>query len=32
MSKDLKQRGFTFVGSTIYYSYTQAAGLVNDLW
>lgn len=30
MSKDLKQRGFTFVGSTICYAYMQAAGLVND--
>lgn len=30
MSKDLKQRGFTFVGSTICYAYMQAAGMVND--
>ena len=30
MSKDLKQRGFTFVGSTICYAFMQAAGLVND--
>lgn len=30
MSKDLKQRGFQFVGSTICYAYMQAAGLVND--
>lgn len=30
MSKDLKRRGFTFVGSTICYAYMQAAGLVND--
>lgn len=30
MSKDLKQRGFNFVGSTICYAYMQAAGLVND--
>jgi len=30
MSKDLKQRGFTFVGSTICYSFMQAVGLVND--
>ena len=30
MSKDLKKRGFTFVGSTIYYAFMQAAGLVND--
>jgi DNA-3-methyladenine glycosylase I len=30
MSKDLKQRGFRFVGSTICYAFMQAAGLVND--
>jgi DNA-3-methyladenine glycosylase I len=30
LSKDLKQRGFTFVGSTIVYAHMQAAGLVND--
>lgn len=30
MSKDLKQRGFSFVGSTICYSFMQAAGMVND--
>jgi len=30
VSKDLKKRGFTFVGSTICYAYMQAAGLVND--
>jgi len=30
MSKDLKKRGFTFVGSTICYAYMQACGLVND--
>jgi len=30
MSKALKQLGFKFVGSTICYSYMQAAGLVND--
>ncbi len=29
-SKDLKQRGFSFVGSTIIYAHMQAAGLVND--
>jgi len=29
-SKDLKNRGFSFVGSTIVYAYMQAAGLVND--
>ena len=30
MSKDLKQRGFTFVGSTICYAFMQATGMVND--
>lgn len=30
MSKDLKKRGFSFVGSTICYAYMQAMGLVND--
>ena len=30
MSKDLKARGFKFVGSTICYAFMQAAGLVND--
>ncbi len=30
MSKDLKQRGFTFVGSTICYAFMQASGMVND--
>jgi DNA-3-methyladenine glycosylase I len=30
MAKDLKKRGFTFVGSTICYALMQAAGLVND--
>lgn len=30
MSKDLKHRGFTFVGSTICYAFMQAAGMVND--
>ena len=30
MSKDLKARGFTFVGSTICYAFMQAAGMVND--
>ena len=30
MSKDLKKRGFRFVGSTICYAYMQAAGMVND--
>ena len=30
MSRELKARGFTFVGSTICYAYMQAAGMVND--
>jgi len=30
MSKELQQRGFKFVGSTICYAYMQAAGMVND--
>jgi len=30
LSKDLKQRGFSFVGSTIVYAHMQATGLVND--
>lgn len=30
MSKDLKRRGFSFVGSTICYAYMQATGMVND--
>jgi DNA-3-methyladenine glycosylase I len=30
LSKDLKKRGFKFVGSTIIYAYMQAIGLVND--
>jgi len=29
-SKDLKKRGFNFVGSTIMYAYMQAVGMVND--
>lgn len=29
-SKDLKKRGFSFVGSTIMYAYMQAVGMVND--
>src|SRR5436190_4712232 len=29
-SKDLKQRGFSFVGSTIIYAHMQAVGMVND--
>ncbi|HEY2108520.1 MAG TPA: DNA-3-methyladenine glycosylase I [Candidatus Acidoferrales bacterium] len=30
MSKDLKKRGFRFVGSTICYAFMQASGMVND--
>ena len=30
ISKDLKQRGFNFVGSTIMYAHMQATGMVND--
>jgi DNA-3-methyladenine glycosylase I len=30
MSKDLKKRGFSFVGSTICYAFMQATGMVND--
>ena len=30
ISKDMKKRGFTFVGSTILYAHMQACGLVND--
>ncbi len=30
ISKDLKQRGFKFVGSTILYAYMQSVGMVND--
>jgi len=29
-SKDLKRRGFSFVGSTVIYAYMQAVGMVND--
>ena len=32
MSKDLKTRGFNFVGSTICYAFMQAVGMVNDHW
>ncbi len=33
VSKDLKKRGFKFVGATIIYAYMQAVGIVNDhLW
>jgi DNA-3-methyladenine glycosylase I len=30
ISKDMKKRGFSFVGSTIIYAHMQAAGMVND--
>lgn len=30
LSKDLKQRGFKFVGSTIMYAHMQAVGMIND--
>ncbi len=30
MSKDMKKRGFRFVGSTICYAFMQATGMVND--
>lgn len=30
ISKDLKKKGFTFVGSTIVYAFMQASGMVND--
>jgi DNA-3-methyladenine glycosylase I len=30
LSKDLRQRGFKFVGSTICYAHMQATGMVND--
>jgi DNA-3-methyladenine glycosylase I len=30
ISKDLKKRGFKFVGSTIVYAYMQAIGMTND--
>ena len=30
VSKDLKKRGFKFVGSTICYAYMQSIGMVND--
>ncbi len=30
LSKDLKKRGMTFVGSTIMYAFMQAVGMVND--
>jgi DNA-3-methyladenine glycosylase I len=30
MSKDLRKRGFKFVGTTICYAFMQATGMVND--
>ena len=30
LSRDLRRRGFSFVGSTICYAFMQAVGLVND--
>ena len=30
LSKDLRQRGFRFVGSTICYAHMQATGMIND--
>lgn len=30
LSKDLKKRGLSFVGSTVMYAHMQACGLVND--
>ena len=30
LSKDLKKRGFTFVGTTICYAFMQSVGMVND--
>lgn len=30
LSKDLRKRGFRFVGSTIMYAFMQAVGMVND--
>jgi len=30
LSKDLRKRGFTFVGSTICYAFMQAVGMVDD--
>ena len=30
MSKDLKERGFKFIGATVWYAHMQAVGMVND--
>ena len=32
ISKDLRKRGMSFVGTTIIYAYLQAVGVVNDHW
>lgn len=32
VSRDLKKRGFKFVGATIIYSYMQGIGIINDHW
>lgn len=32
MAKDLKKRGFKFMGSTVCYAHMQATGMVNDHW
>jgi len=32
IAKDLKQRGFKFLGSTLIYSYLQGIGIINDHW
>ena len=32
ISKDLKKRGFKFIGSTTIYSYLQGIGVINDHW
>lgn len=32
ISKDLKKRGFKFVGPVIVYSYLQSIGIINDHW
>ena len=30
MSKDMKERGFKFVGSTVCYAFMQGVGIIND--
>ena len=32
ISKDLKQKGFQFIGPTTIYSYLQGIGIINDHW